>query len=511
MKKLLLLSLSCSLFFWSCKTSKLVSKPTDDGKLTVTFVQINDVYEIAPLERGRSGGVARVATLKKQELDKNPNTFLVIAGDFVSPSVYNSLKHKGKSIRGQQMIDALNTAGLNIAVFGNHEFDIKENEIQDRINESKFDWIASNSFHKTGNKISPFIKTTEEGDKPIPKVHYLNLEDADGTTAKIGFIGLNIPFNKADYVSYTDPIETGISLYNQIKDSCDAVVAITHLAVEEDSVLAVRLPGLALIMGGHEHDMRFKKIGDVYITKAHANAKSAYVNELTIDKKNKTTRVIPKLVMIDTSLALDSGTNVTVEKWVKIANDNYASLGFTASKVVMADGDPLDGREELIRKGRTNLTRLAIQAMENAAPNADVAIMNSGSIRVDDVLQMPITQYDIIRTLPYGGYIQEADIKGDLLTQILDAGRRNVGNGGFLQYSEAVKFDNGWTINDKAIEPDDVYHVALSDFLLSGGEANMAFLTRENPGIVKLFPRPSEKDDPRGDLRLAIIRFLETL
>ena len=90
---------SCSLFRKS--TAK------DDGKIEVVFVQVNDVYEIAPLAGGREGGMARVATLKKQYQQKNPNTFLVMAGDFLSPSVYNSLQYEGKRIRGRQMVEAL--------------------------------------------------------------------------------------------------------------------------------------------------------------------------------------------------------------------------------------------------------------------------------------------------------------------------------------------------------------------------------------------------------------------
>src|SRR5215218_7685715 len=135
------------LFFVSCKTLSSTSGNKDNGKIDITFVQVNDVYEIAPLSGGKEGGIARVATLKKEWLQKNPNTLLVIAGDFLSPSIYNSLQYQGKAIRGKQMVEALNAAGLNIAMFGNHEFDIKEAELQARINESKFGWISSNAFH----------------------------------------------------------------------------------------------------------------------------------------------------------------------------------------------------------------------------------------------------------------------------------------------------------------------------------------------------------------------------
>ena len=511
-KALLSIFLVLAIGFHSCKTSKLsTGTAKDDGKITVTFVQINDVYEIAPMQGGKVGGMARVATLKKQELAKNPNTLMVIAGDFVSPSVYNSLKYEGKRIRGRQMVESLNAAGLDIAVFGNHEFDINESELQDRINESTFKWVSSNTFHKTKVGVSPFVKTTSTGSEPFPETYIIEVQDADGTKAKIGFIGLTLSFNKPDYVTYTDEFEVAERLYNQIKDSCDAVVAITHLVVEEDSALARRVPGLALIMGGHEHDMRFKKVGDIYITKAHANAKSAYVNYLTIDVKNKRTSVIPELRMLDTTISLDASTASVVKKWMDIGEKNYESLGFNAQRVVREKGEPLDGREDHIRSGQTNLTRIAVSAMEKAAPTADLVILNSGSIRVDDIIQMPVTEYDIIRTLPYGGSIMEVDMQGSLLARILEAGRNNVGSGGFLQYSSDVKYNTQtavWTLKDSPIDPQKVYHVALADFLMTGGEANMEFLTEKNPEVIKIYPAPKDPSDSRSDSRLAIIRYM---
>src|SRR5678809_653258 len=278
----------------SCTTTRK-SGSKDDGKITVTFVQINDVYEIAPLSGGKEGGMARVATVKKKYLQKNPNSFLVIAGDFVSPSVYNSLQYEGKAIRGKQMIEAMNAAGMDFAVFGNHEFDIRENELLDRINESNFQWISSNAFHKSGSETIPFTYRN----RPIPKTYVLNIRDADGTTSKIGFFALVLPFNKADYVSYSPALDAAKQAYNQLKDSVDAVVAITHQSMQEDKMLAKEIPGLAAILGGHEHDQHFDKIGKTVITKALANAKSAYVVSLDINKKRKKVKVSTQLEKID--------------------------------------------------------------------------------------------------------------------------------------------------------------------------------------------------------------------
>jgi len=494
------------LFLSACKTTQPGSASKDNQRIDITFLQINDVYEIAPLSGGREGGIARVATLKKEYLKKNPNTYLVMAGDFLSPSIYNSLQYQGKAIRGRQMVEALNAAGLDIAMFGNHEFDIREAELIDRINESSFMWVSTNSFHKTKTAVEPFLK---QGSGPLPMTYIMNVRDADGTMAKIGLLAVTLPFNKADYVSYTDPLQAAKDAYNALKDSVDAVVAITHQSMQADELLAREIPGLTAIIGGHEHDQRYAKIGDVIITKAMANAKNAYVVNLRINKKRNQKRVRTSLEALNESVALDSATNVVVQKWTQIADDNYSSLGFDARKVMIDKGEPLEGRETEVRSKPTNLTRLIVSALQDAAPQADIVVMNGGSIRVDDVVQLPVTQYDILRTLPFGGAVSEADMKGSLVIRMLETGRKNISIGGFLHYNENLVFENDqWKLNGIAIDPSKTYRVALPEFLLSGKEANMDYLNPTNVEVVKVYPAAG-KGETLSDIRLAVVRYLE--
>lgn len=510
---------SLFLFFLgvSCGSSKRTTTSADDGKLEVIFVQVNDVYEIAPTAGGTSGGMARVATVKKKFARQNQNTFLVMAGDFLSPSVYNSLTFENKRIRGRQMVDAMNIAGTDLAVFGNHEFDITESELQERINESRFQWIASNSFHKKGGQTSAFQKLSFPAFS-FPETLILSMKDSDGTQVKIGFIGLTLPYNRADYVSYKDPLSTAEQLFNRIKDSCDAVVAITHQRMADDIQLAQRLPNLAAILGGHEHDMRYEKEGAVTITKAHANAKSAFIIKLVVDRKAKTNSVTTDLRLLDTSVSLDRPTDSVVKRWTTIANESYTSFGFDATKIIVRSGDSLDGRDAETRTRATNLTDLIVAAMADACPQADAAIVNGGSIRLDDILYPPITQYDILRTLPFGGSIREAEIKGSLLLQVLEAGQRNVGSGGFLHYhpiqflpSPSDPTNAQFTLKGQVIDSTKIYRVAFSDYLVSGKEANLGFLTKENPGMIKLYPADTSRSSAKSDIRMAIIRYMEKL
>lgn len=508
MKKLLGLPVFVGLFlFNSCNTAKQTGT-RDNGKIEIAIVQINDVYEIAPLDGGKAGGMARVATVKKEQLRKNVNTMMVLAGDFLSPSVYNSLKFEGNRIRGKQMVDAMNVAGVDIAVFGNHEFDIPQADLQNRINESTFQWVSSNTFQKKGNDMVPFAKNGV----PFPQTYIKTFADADGTTARIGFIGLTLPFNKANYVGYTDVSGAAQKYYDELKDSCDAVIAITHQAFDDDIKLAKQIPGLTLIIGGHEHERHYARIGNVYITKADANAKSAYIIKLNINRNKKEQKIKADILDINEKIAFDQATDVVVKKWTDIANNSYASLGFDATRVCMQTGEPLDGREAYIRTQPTNFTRLIVAAMEKASPTSDAVVINSGSIRVDDILQLPVTQYDVIRSLPFGGSILEVDMKGSLLIKILNAGKTNQGSGGFLQSSAAINYgNNGWLLKNIPVEDNKVYKVAVTDFLMTGGEANMGFLTKDNPDIVKVYPVFTDPKDSRSDIRKAIIRYMEGL
>src|SRR6187549_479731 len=120
--------LATILFF----VSALFAQPQTANTAHITILHVNDTYQFTPVESGTLGGLARVMTIKKEALKENPNTLFMLAGDTLSPSV------ETQTYRGVQMIDAWNALGLDYAVFGNHEFDLKTPELLQRMKESKF-------------------------------------------------------------------------------------------------------------------------------------------------------------------------------------------------------------------------------------------------------------------------------------------------------------------------------------------------------------------------------------
>lgn len=515
MKKLSLLFLFVGLFL-GCKPGQKMAKD-GDGQIEVVFLQLNDVYEISPIGTESLGGLARVAQIRKDLLAKNPNTFTLLAGDFISPSVIGTLKHDGKRIRGKQMVEVFNALGLDATAFGNHEFDYDLADLQARLDESNFTWIGTNV--RDMKTKQPFVQNRNGAAQACPDYIVLKAKDKDGTTLNIGVFGGTIASNPKPYVTYSDPVQSIQRSLDSLKSRSDVAIGLTHFEANFDKELLAKFPQVPLVMGGHEHDNQIHKVGRSTLAKADANAKTVYIHTLNFNKKTREWTLKSELRRVDKSISSEPTTAAVVAKWEKIKDESLRSSGFDPDKVVVNLKEPLDCRETTVRNAPCKAGEIITSAMMAAAKSKpDLALLNSGSIRVDDVLTGTLTEVDIVRMLPFGGAVVEAEMKGILLRKVLAVGPFNAGNGGFLQTQGAAQAsENQWLIGGKAIENDKIYKVVLPEFLLTGNEANLGFLKAEpNPDgkgtthkDVASISKPDGKDkaDLRNDIRLALIQY----
>jgi len=446
--------------------------------ITITLLQMNDVYEITPVAGGASGGLARVATLRKQLLAHNPHTYTVLAGDLFSPSALGTAKVDGTRLDGKQMVAVLNTLGLDYATFGNHEFDLEEGPFLQRLAEATFQWVSSNV-------------VTAQG-QPFPAVmphRILTIEAPSKGTVRLGLIAATIDSNPKAYVRYKDALTALRQEAEVLKDRVDILVALTHLALEQDIEVAETIPGINLILGGHEHDNWHVQRGQHFtpILKADANARSVYIHELRYHTQTRTVHIDSRLQRITDALPEDPATAAVVQHWVDRAFVGFTQAGFNPTDVVTHTTVPLDGREASIRNHATLLTDLVATALLQEAHGSEVAIYNSGAIRIDDVLPPgQVTQYDVIRLLPFGGTVLTVAMTGDLLAQTLTQGMANRGSGGFLHTANVSRPDGQtWVIGTTPLARERTYTVAINDFLVSGRETNLGFLHLDgNPNLT---------------------------
>ncbi len=506
MKKLIILVCILQVALISCRTNKVSSK----NETEITFLHLNDVYEISPLEGGKRGGMARVATVRNELKAQNPNLITVLSGDFLSPSVLGTLKYEGKTIRGRQMVDVMNVAGVDMVCLGNHEFDIPEADLQDRFNESKFEWLTTNASQNKKGTLEPFGRIQNGLKSSFLKTKILEFKDAKGNPIKVGIFGILLPANKKDYVFYDDFFESAKKAFDELKPQCDFVVALTHIDIADDKKLAEMLPELKLQMGGHDHDNMFFEVGNVKIAKADANAKTVYIHRIKYNSATKSIKIDSELKEINEKIADEPATATAVKKWENIADENYKKMGLDKNNVIYVAKEPLDGRESSIRNFQTNLGEIISKSLTSAFGGVDCGIFNSGSVRIDDQLMGNITELDILRVLPFGGKALKVKMKGRLLERTLNQGLKNKGSGGFLQWDGSIKFEKGaWYINGKFLDVNQEYTIATSDFLMSGKEKGLDFLTLQNPDVIEV---TEPKDNEVGsDVRKAMIAYLKKM
>ncbi|HEY3885457.1 MAG TPA: metallophosphoesterase, partial [Vicinamibacterales bacterium] len=283
----------------------LAAPPAPQGVRTITILHFNDVYEITPVEAGKAGGLARVAALRARLKAEHPGLLTMLAGDFLSPSALGTARVNGERLAGRQMVAVLNALGLDWATFGNHEFDVPEKDFHARLAEARFHIVSSNVTDASG---APFAGTVTHAIVPI--------RTAAGTV-RLGLLGLTIDSTKQPWVRYGAPIDAARAAVAALNGHCDAIVALTHLALVTDQQLAESVPEIDLILGGHEHENWFVERGEHFtpIVKADANVRTVAIVTIRLAGKGARPTISTRLERITDKLREDPRTAAVVRKW----------------------------------------------------------------------------------------------------------------------------------------------------------------------------------------------------
>lgn len=427
----------------------------------VTLLQVNDVYQFAPVDRGTRGGIGRVLTLRKQIQKVSPNTLFLFSGDTISPSV-ESITYKGS-----QMIEAWNVAGLDYATFGNHEFDFGPDVLRERIKESRFVWLAANVIDKkTG--------------KPFGNVPPFVIREFDGV--KVGIFGLVLPETKSTSrpgtdVEFLDPCDTARKMVSELHDrGAKVVVALTHLSMREDKEVA-RCADVDVIIGGHEHTLLESAAGGAPIFKMTADARELGRIDLNISRANgKLESIDWKVIPVDSETREDPEFMAVYRKYAGILKELAKPVGRTTVA--------LDARSAESRQGETNVGNLVTDAFRRAT-RADVALINGGSIRADSIISAGrLTTRDVLGILPFKNKVVKLEITGAELRSMLEHGVARSAEdsepGRFPQVSGIrFTFDASRaagsrvmdvTVNGLPLDDKKKYTLATTNFLADGGD-----------------------------------------
>jgi 2',3'-cyclic-nucleotide 2'-phosphodiesterase (5'-nucleotidase family) len=430
--------------------------PSTAGKGPVlTILHFNDDYQLSAMDGGKAGGLDRLAALVKQYRQHDRYTLLLFAGDLLSPSAESSV------FRGRQLIDGLNRLGIDGAVFGNHEFDYGPAELQARVAESRFPWLATNTF--------------APGLRPFPGSRQYLLLPIAGVT--IGIFGLTTPetatSSSPGATTFGDPIAVGKAIVSILRRTgVQVIIALTHLSMSDDQRLLREIPDVDLVIGGHDHEPMTARVGGRLVAKAGVDARWLGVTQLSLDGTRTATHT---LAPITDKTPSDPAMAAAIQRYTDL-------LTMELDVVIGETLVPLDARSVIVRQQEAPLGNFIADAIRTAV-QADLAIINGGGIRSDSVLAAgPVRRKNVLAWLPFGNVVVKVAVRGAAIRESLENGVSQVEQlGGRFPHVSGLRFAFNPSrpagsrvqeirVGDAPLNEETIYTVATNDFMLRGGD-----------------------------------------
>ncbi|CAK4714295.1 hypothetical protein AeMF1_002781 [Aphanomyces euteiches] len=484
---------------------------------TLTFLTVNDVYDVVPNEQGR-GGMAELAALIHHEqllIPPTNHTLVTINGDFLSAS------QAGEHYKGAHMIDILNNMKFDYAVYGNHEFDFGSDVLVERVKESKFKWFGSNVREKdTGNTLANALDTVILPIGPNGSIKIGMFGVCTQETPQLSFPG--------DKVIFQDIFETSKRCIEDLKGKgADVIVALTHVSIAHDKLLAKRVPGIDIIIGGHDHEPFTLYQGNTFIHKSGQNAYWLGHLDFDIRKKAATGKVeiFPEWKMISNrNVTPDASIEALVHKYMAPFQTN--DLLEQGARQLAVISKPLITRTSVMRSEESNFGNLVADAIRSEL-GAQYGLINGGFIRGDTVYEAKtqLTVGIVLKEMPFprpavllriqGRDLREA-IEQHLRTYPLLSGSYPHVSGLRVKYDCTKEPPHVSSLQDDQghdIDLDEYVTVATTKFISQGGDGCVAWkkashLATDN-AIAQVVIRFLEKQRlvsyPEKEFRLQII------
>ncbi|MDC7785155.1 bifunctional UDP-sugar hydrolase/5'-nucleotidase [Rhodoplanes sp. TEM] len=447
----------------------LIALPAHAAK--ITFVLVNDIYEMADQETqdGRMrGGFARLAAVVKAERARaaagGGTVIFAHAGDTLSPSLMSGLD------QGAHIVALTNMVAPDIFVPGNHEFDFGKAVFLKRMGEARFPLFAAN-LRAPGNAVLPGFQ-----DRRVVTV--------DGV--KIGLLGLAYDdtaraSNPEDLV-FRDSVEV---LKEQAaalrREGADFVVAVVH--ADRDQQRAMVATGVVdVVLGGHNHDLFINY--DQSAALVESSYEALYVTAVDVDVTVTTTpegrRAMawwPQFRIVDTA-------TVTPDPEVLAAVKGYqAELASEMNVPIATTAVEWDSRSATVRTREAAIGNVFADAVR-ANLKTEAAILNGGGIRSGRVYPpgSPVTRRDVLAELPFSNRVVPVEIGGAELRAAIEHGLAKLPDpsGRFPQVSGlTVEADPSKPpgsrvlsiqVDGRPLDPRRTYTVAVNDFMARGGD-----------------------------------------
>ncbi|SEC08227.1 5'-nucleotidase C-terminal domain-containing protein [Paenibacillus sp. GP183] len=432
----------------------------------VSFLYFNDGHEINPVvdKLGTRGGVARIKTLVDSV---KGDKIVAFGGDLGGGTLF------GGVFKGLPMVEAFNRIPIDLANFGQHDFDAGTANTLELIKAAKFTWVSSNLIGKDG--------------KPFGNVPHYQIYEKQGI--RIGVIGLTSAMDTTtqdENVKQSDVIESAKAAVEKLKkeQKPDLIVALTQEPVQDDKLLMQAVPDIRVVFTEEEAEEKsfvydFDGTGKRYIFSPQGNMGS--IIRLNIGK------AADGQVTLTNEILKSDETVKEDDQLAALAKEYQSKLEQELSKTIaVSESDLIYGDNHESRFKETAIGDLIADAYRDYY-QTDIAVANGGGIR-SSAAKGNFTLKDAKSILPFGNKIVVTEVTGDMVAAALETSVSAVDKlaGGFLQVSSGTSYTYNptkpagqrieqVTINGKPLNKQQKYKLALSNFMYTGGDKYTMF------------------------------------
>ena len=431
----------------------IVLLPGTSSALTILY--FNDIHEIAPVDDGVRGGMARVAGLVAAERQAGDPLLVLIGGDLAGGTLFGLL-------RGEPMVEALNHIGVDAASFGQHEFDHGVAQARRLVELSEFPWVTAN--------------LTETDGTPFHGLERYRVLEVDGM--RVGVFGITTAMHTTRHenqVIEQDVIASARSAVAALQASeVDLIIALTQQTPAEDFTMVRAVPGIDLVLGEEVSETRSQIDfeGGTYLARSAGNV-SSIIRAQWLGPAASDWRF--SVIPVDAAAPEDPAV-------AALSRHYSAQLAEQLAAPIRRVEQAWRLSQEHARSEETALGQLVAEAYRQAM-DSDIGFASAGGLRADLIAKPPaISLAEVAAVLPFGNRLVRLTISGAELRELMElalAEHPTARNRFPLLSGITVRFDSeappGARIaaiehGGQAVQPDQVLTLATPLFLAEGGD-----------------------------------------
>jgi 2',3'-cyclic-nucleotide 2'-phosphodiesterase/3'-nucleotidase/5'-nucleotidase len=384
--------------------------------------------------------VKRMTAIKQERTD---NSILLDAGDVFSGTLYYT------KFEGLADLEFMNYIGYDAMTFGNHEFDNGLPTLKKFIDKANFPFVSSNiDFTTKDNELKGNFKNEIGGMNSSVQngqIYPAIIKEVNGE--KIGIFGLTTEdtvglSSPGDNIAFKDYKTSATNTVKMLQDQgINKIIAITHLGYTVDEQLAVEVPGIDVIVGGHSHTtlnapvVKNKDTEPTLILQTGEYGQNLGELDVTFNDKGVITSYQGKL--LDVSKFADDATAKTMlEKYDKELKEirgtqvGKTNVELSVNRVIDGKSTRVVRQEEtaignLIADGVNSKSKELVSKLlsqsELSTIKGFVSIQNGGGIRAG-INKGDITLGDVLTVMPFSNSLVALKVTGQEIIESLENG-----------------------------------------------------------------------------------------